>query len=151
MTQNDHLRKRMLMRRSNPESERQASDRRGIAAMEFAVCLPILLVLIVGTIEACSMVYLKQTLTVAAYEGIRASVKANATTADVTAACNQILTARKVRNATISVLPSDFDRQPAQTWITVRVETTGGDNSVISGWFYDTLVLDGEATMMKEY
>jgi Flp pilus assembly protein TadG len=127
-------------------------DRRsGIAAMEFAVCLPILLVLIVGTIEACSMIYLKQSLSVAAYEGIRAAVQPSATTADVTAACDRILTDRNVRNATVTITPSDFDQQPVRTWITVRVHTSGGDNSIISGWFYDQLEIDGQATMMKEF
>lgn len=130
----------------------QAQDRRsGIAAMEFAVTLPILLVLIVGTIEACSMIYLKQTLSVAAYEGIRAAVRPAATTADVEAACNRILTDRRVQRPTITITPSDFDQQPVQTWITVRVSASGADNSVISGWFYDQLQIDGQATMMKEF
>lgn len=33
-----------------------ARNRRGVAAVEFAVCLPIIAVLVIGTIEACSMV-----------------------------------------------------------------------------------------------
>lgn len=119
--------------------------------MEFAVCLPILLVLLIGTVEACSMVYLKQSLSIAAYEGIRTSIKPGATTADVNAACNQILTSRNVQGATITITPSDFDTQPVQTWISVRVSATGGANSIIAGWFYDALVVDGEATMMKEF
>ncbi len=139
------------MRASHNTKHRATSNRRGIAATEFAVCLPIILVLIIGTIEACSMIYLKQTLSVAAYEGIRASIKPDATTADVTAACNQILTARNVNGATITITPSDFDTQPVQTWITVRVHASGGTNSVIAGWFYDALVVDGQATMMKEF
>lgn len=129
----------------------QVNRREGIAAIEFAVCLPIVLVLLIGTVEACSMIYLKQSLSIAAYEGIRSSIKPGATTTDVEAACNQILTSRNVQGATITITPSDFDVQPVQTWITVRVSTTGGANSIISGWFYDSLVVDGEATMMKEF
>ncbi|MEP3479880.1 MAG: TadE family protein [Fuerstiella sp.] len=127
------------------------SFRDGAAAVEFAVCLPMLLVILIGVIEASSMIYLKQSLSVAAYEGIRASVKAGATTSDVEAACNQILTARRVNGATIEITPSNFEDQPALSWISVRVSATGGDNSVIAGWFYDTLVVDGQAAMMKEY
>lgn len=139
------------MRAINNTTTKTKSRRRGIAATEFAVCLPIMLVLIVGTIEACSMIYLKQTLSVAAYEGIRASIKPSATTADVTAACNRILTDRNVQGGTVTITPSDFETQPVQTWITVRVHATGGSNSVIAGWFYDALVVDGQATMMKEF
>ena len=129
----------------------QPSLRDGTAAVEFAVCLPMLLVILVGVIEASSTIYLKQSLSVAAYEGIRASVKADATTSDVEAACNQILTARRVNGATIEISPSNFESQPALSWISVRISATGGDNSVIAGWFYDTLIVDGEAAMMKEY
>ena len=127
------------------------SKRRAIAAIEFVVCIPILLVLMIGTIEACSMIYLKQSLSIAAYEGIRTAIQPGATQTDVTSACNQILTSRNVKGTTIQITPSDFVDQPVQTWVTVRVTTTGGDNSVISGWFYDSLVLNGQATMMKEF
>lgn len=119
--------------------------------MEFAVCIPILLVLIIGTIEACSVIYLKQTLSTAAYEGVRAALVNGADTSDVTAACNRILNPRRTNGAVITVTPSNFRSQPARTYITVRVTATGGDNSVVAGWFYDRLTIDGQATMMKEY
>lgn len=130
---------------------RNGTARNGTAAVELAVCLPMLLVIIIGIIEASSMIYLKQSLSVAAYEGIRTSVRANATLSDVEASCNQILTARRVNGATVEVTPSNFESQPTQTWISIRVSASGGDNSVIAGWFYDTLIVDGEAAMMKEY
>ena len=136
--------KRVISRSANQK-------RRGIAAMEFAVCLPILLVLVIGTIEACSMIYLKQSMSTAAYEGARASLKPGATTTEVTDACNRILTPRKVAGATITVSPTGFTTQPAQTWITVRITANGGANSVVAGWFYDSLTIDGQATMMKEF
>jgi Flp pilus assembly protein TadG len=132
-----------------------SDSRSGIAATELAVCLPaclpILVLLIMGTIDACSMIYLKQTHSVAAYEGARASLRHNAVTSDVSDACKQILTPRNVNAATISVTPSDFDTQPVQTWITVTVSASGGSNSIMPGWFYDTVVVTGTATMMKEY
>ncbi|MFY9255044.1 MAG: TadE family protein [Fuerstiella sp.] len=139
------------MRKQSAANGRATPSRSGVAAAEFAVCLPILLVIVIGTIEACSMIYLKQSLSVAAYEGVRAALKPGAETADVDAACKQILTARKVSGATVTITPGDFASRPEQTWITVRVVTTGGANSVISGWSYDNLVIDGEATMMKEF
>lgn len=125
--------------------------RDGTATVEFAVCLPVLLVIMTGVIEAGSMIYLKQSLSVAAYEGVREAVRPEATSSDVLTACNQILTARGVNGATVEINPTNFESQPAQTWVSVRVFATGGNNSVIAGWFYDTLIVDGEATMMKEY
>lgn len=139
------------MRRCINSAQRPQGSRAGVAATEFAVCLPILMVIIMGTIEACSMVYLKQSLSVAAYEGARASLRAGGSASTVNAACNGILSARNVKGAVVTVSPGNFANQPAQTWITVRVEARGRDNSVISGWFYDNLVLDATATMMKEF
>ena len=130
---------------------RKTHDRSGVAATEFAVCLPIIVVIIVGTIEACSMIYLKQTLSVAAYEGVRASLKPGATATEVADACNRVLTARNTQGATITITPSNFSSQAAETWITVDIAAPGGANSVMSGWFYDSLSVTGSATMMKEY
>jgi len=97
------------------------------------------------------MIYVKQTLTTSAYEGIRAAVVRGATADDVNAACNRILNSRKTKGATITITPSNFDTQPVQSWITVNVSASGSSNSVIAGWFYDEITIDGQATMMKEY
>ena len=43
-------------------------------------------VLVIGTIEACSMIFLKQSLAVAAYEGARTAIVPGTTQADVDAA-----------------------------------------------------------------
>ena len=132
-------------------NRQQRPRRRGTAATEFAVCLPILLTLVIGTIEACTVIYLKQSLSIAAYEGIRAAVQPNATSISVQAACNQILTSRSVQGATITISPNNFTGQPVETLITVRVAAPAASNSMFSGWFYDTMVIDGQATMMKEF
>ena len=42
--------------------------------VEFAVCLPMLMVLMLGSIEATSAIFLKQSLVAAAYEGVREAV-----------------------------------------------------------------------------
>ncbi|MEZ6126071.1 MAG: TadE/TadG family type IV pilus assembly protein [Planctomycetaceae bacterium] len=125
--------------------------RKGVAAAEFAVSLPILLVLMIGTIEACSMIYLKQTLSVAAYESIRASVVPNSSVASVQDAANAILTSRGVSGSTVVVSPADYATQPAGSWITVTVSAPGSANSVITGWYYDNQTVSASATMMKEF
>ncbi len=69
--------------------------RRGVAAAEFAVCLPVMVLLVLGMVETCSMVFLKQSLAVAAYEGAHTAVKPGATSADVRAVCDNILRDRR--------------------------------------------------------
>jgi Flp pilus assembly protein TadG len=62
-------------------SRRQSGipGRRGVAAAEFAVCLPVLVLVVFASIEACSMIFLKESLTVAAYEGSRVALQSAAT------------------------------------------------------------------------
>ena len=57
-----------------------APSRSGVAAVEFAVCLPVLVVLILGSIECCSMIFLRQSLAIVAYEGLRVAVKPETST-----------------------------------------------------------------------
>ena len=125
--------------------------RSGVAAAEFAVCLPVLLVIVFGSIEACTMIFLKQSLTVAAYEGIRVAVEHDATNTDVDTASNQVLTDRKVNGGTIVTVPADITTAAIGTYITVRVTAPCNSNSAMRGWFFNNYSIDGEATMMKEF
>jgi len=61
-----------MRRRSNYHLNR--GSRRAVAASELAVCLPILVLLVLAMIESCTMIFLKQSLTVSAYEGIRKAI-----------------------------------------------------------------------------
>lgn len=140
-----------MKRHSQIPKSTQRQSRRGVAATEFAVCLPLIVVLLLGTLEASTMIFLKQSLSIAAYEGARTSITVGATDADVESSCNRILTQRKVADASVSVSPGPLDSQPVRSWITVTVSAPAGSNSVIQGLFYSGHTVTARATMMKEY
>jgi Flp pilus assembly protein TadG len=125
--------------------------RRGVAATEFAVCLPIVVLLVVGTIEACSMIFLKQSLAIAAYEGARTAIVPGATKAQVDAACNQLLADRKVKGATISIKPSDIASLNPGDYVDVTVTAPCNNNSVVPNTFYRGKTLSSTASMMIEF
>lgn len=131
-------------------THKKSRRRRGVAAAEFAVCLPVMILLVVGAVETSSMIFLKQSLTVAAYEGGRTSVVPDATTADVTATCNQILTDRRVNGGTINVSPSVEAANVGQ-FIQVQVTAPCDQNTIIAGRFFRNRNLTGTATFMKEF
>ena len=56
---------------------RRPQESRGVAAAELAVCLPVIVLIVIATIEACSALFLKQSLTAAAYEGVRTAIVAS--------------------------------------------------------------------------
>ena len=129
---------------------RKGSLRRAAASVELALFMPILLCLIWGAIEACTMIYLKQSLTVAAYEGARTAIAAEATTESVDARCRQVLKERSVNDASIALDPADVAIVDIGQYITVTASAPCNANSVLPGWFFSNATLEGRATMMKE-
>lgn len=122
----------------------------GVAAAEFAVCLPIIVLLVLAMIESCTMIFLKQSVTIAAYEGVRTALQENAVAADVLQAGQQVLTDRRVRGGTITITPNNFDALPVGEYIEVSVSAPADSNSVIPGNFFRGRTLTGKAMMMKE-
>jgi len=58
-------------------------NNRGVAAVEFAICLPILILLVCGSIEFGLMFYNKQVITNASREGVRAGIVEGTVNADI--------------------------------------------------------------------
>ena len=137
----------MMTRRTR----RATHFRRGVAAAEFAVCLPVIVLLVLAMIESCTMIFLKQSVTIAAYEGARIAVSENPTVADVRQASQQVIADRGVQNATITITPNNFRALAVGEYIEISVSAPANDNSVIPGNFFLGKTLTGKARMMKEF
>ncbi len=125
-------------------------DRNGIAATEFAVCLPVLMLILMGVLETCSMIFLKQSLAVAAYEGAHTAVQAEATAADVIATCNSILADRGVNGANVVVTPNDLSSIDPGEYIRVEVNAPTAANRVAPVNVLGNQTLRSEAVFVKE-
>ncbi|HEX4415750.1 MAG TPA: TadE family protein [Lacipirellulaceae bacterium] len=123
---------------------------RGVAAAELAVCLPIVVLMVLGTIEACSALFLKQSLTAAAYEGVRTAITPTATSSAVQASCNQILADRKIKNATVTIKPTAFANLKPGEFVAITVSAPCASNSLVPVTFYRGRTLTATATMMIE-
>ncbi len=126
-------------------------NKRGAAVVEFAILLPVFVLILFGSIEACSMIFLQQSLEMAAYEGARVAIVPTTKSSDVENAANQILTPRHIQNSSISVTPSDFQSAPYGTFVRVSVSVPCKSNSVIPSSLYSSRTLTGNVEMMKEY
>jgi Flp pilus assembly protein TadG len=129
---------------------RQGRSTRGVAAAELAVCLPVIVLMVIATIEACSAIFLKQSLTVAAYEGVRTALQEGITTGEIQATCNQILSDRKVQGASITVTPADIAALEAGEYVDVTVTAPCDANSLVPTSFYRGRTLSATASMMIE-
>ena len=93
------------MIKTHPQFTRHRRGHSGLAAVEFAVCLPLIILLVFGAVEASSFIFLKQTLNIAAYEGIRESIKAGSDNVKGAQRAENILRSRDVNEYEI-VFPS---------------------------------------------
>lgn len=118
---------------------------------ELAICIPFLLMLSLATVEVCSSLFLKETLSIAAYEGARVGVKRRATRTDAVNAVNSILTQRGIVNATVTVTPSDFSTLNALDQISVSVVAPANGNGAYVNNFFLGMNVSGQVVMVREF
>ena len=124
--------------------------RRGVAVVELAVCMPLLSLITLATIESCQMIFLQQSLTVAVYEGCRVALAPKAEAANAQYQVELILSDRGVKGAKVTVTPSSIQAAAAGTWIRVEATAPFSKNSLVGGWLFNSKNLIAAAEMMKE-
>jgi Flp pilus assembly protein TadG len=114
------------------DSESQRRDgrsRRGMATVELAVCLPVLVVIVFGFMEATNAIFLKERLTSAAYEGARRVTAPTQTSATGIAAANAVLTQFGISGSSVTVTPTVTSSTATGTKVTVTVSAPFSSNS----------------------
>jgi hypothetical protein len=101
------------------------------------VCLPLLTLVVFGSIQACNLIYLKHGCITAAYEATLELAKSNATNASITSRAQQVLTARGIRSSRIRMLPASTEASNAArgTAFTIEVTADVRPNMSLSGFF----------------
>jgi Flp pilus assembly protein TadG len=151
MFSRSNRRKRCTNRRSVRErTARTCSSRKGIATVEFAVILPILLTLVLGSIEVCQRLFIRQSATIAAYEGIRLAARKTSTPAEVIARCNQLLSDRRITGAQINLTPSDFEGLITGSEIKLELKIPWSANTPTRFVLQDQGFVGVNAVMLRE-
>ncbi|WP_182870407.1 TadE/TadG family type IV pilus assembly protein [Rhodopirellula sp. JC639] len=128
---------------------RRGRKRGGVAAVEFAVCLPVIVLLVFGSIEASSFIFLKQSLSVACYEGIREAAKPGSTESQADARALAILESRGVNDFEIR-FPSGVENLQRGDQVICEVSAPTQTNSPIAGEFVSNRNLTARVVMLKE-
>lgn len=97
-------------------------NRRGAAAVEFAVVAPVFLLLVFGMIEYGRMVMVQQVLTNASREGARCAVLDGATHQEVVDTVAAYLTSGSIQGANITVNPTNPEEAGFGDPVTVSVD-----------------------------
>ncbi len=137
----------MLAAKNRP---RRLAARRAAAAAELAICLPLIVFLLLASLEACSMIFLDHSLTIASYEGVRQAINYDGTNADVLARCDEIIAERGVKSSAIAISPANVATVNRGTPITITVSAPCSPNAILPLWFYGGKTLTCSTTMVKE-
>ncbi|MCC6509718.1 MAG: pilus assembly protein [Pirellulaceae bacterium] len=135
--------------RSHPSSS-CAPVRRGVAAVELAVCLPLMVIFTFTSIELCSAIYLRQSLSIAAYEGVRVACHPQGGTSDASEAAGRILTERRIHGGVVTLTPSDIDSVTKGSTIRVSVTAPAAANSLLQFGLFGSTQLTADCSMHKE-
>lgn len=138
----------------SPESIRKRPSRKrnrqAAAIVELAVCLPVLVLLAMATVEACSVLYLKQSLKIASYESTRVGLVPTARAENVTAQADLILGGRNIKDYTVTLTPADPRSMEQGDFFRVEVVADCGANSFVGGWFYTGKTVRQATEMVAE-
>jgi Flp pilus assembly protein TadG len=142
---------------------KRKNSRCGAAAVELAICLPVVMLVVLSAIEGASVIFLRQTLVQGAYESVKASVKIKGTEKEAISRGNAVLTARSIEQASYKfelvppkgskkTIPSPLtvDNAPRGTQITVRLTAPANQNSVLPFGPFKNQLMEVSATMLKE-
>lgn len=133
------------------QSSKQRMQRRGAATVEAAVCLPILVVLTLGVVEACDAIFTKQGLLVCAFEGARVAVVAGSKPENVEAQIMKIANERSLRSVSFDIVPANFSNLPPGAEVTVNVRAPAKDNCFFGMGFFASKTLQASSTFTKDF
>jgi hypothetical protein len=124
--------------------------RKGAAVVELAVCLPVILFIVLGSIEAASMLFLKQALIQSAYEGAKVAIRNEGNNADAISAIEAVAAGRRIDDLQIVLSPADVENAAQGSFIRVTVTAPGDANSLIPFGPFQGQFVTAEAVMVKE-
>lgn len=123
--------------------------RRGLAIVEFALALPLLVMLVLGSIEASNAIFLRQAITVVAYETAQIASAYGGTEEEAKQRGMEILENYKIEEATITIYPPVDESLEPGTRIDVTVSAPSDSNSIGPPWFFRNATYQRKFTMFR--
>lgn len=116
--------------------------------MELAVCLPVLILLTMGTLESTDYIFLRVRLKTAAYEGARTATAPGQTAAAATTAANTIIQQRGVVSGSVTISPANVSQSTASgTQVTVTASAPFASNSFLRPYLLSRIIPNANVTV----
>lgn len=104
-----------------------------------------------ATIETCRMIYLRQSLKIAAYECARLGIGVDATAELLVEQCDVIMLGRNLKEFTFSSIPADPASLEFGDSLTTTVSISPEHNAIVGSWFFRDKIVSESVTIMAEY
>lgn len=105
-----------------------------------------------AAIETCTVIFLKESVTLSAYEGARIGIHKNATDAQVSSRIQEFLDSRGIEyeDNFLTFSNPSFDDADALENVTVTV-TVPCEGNTYTGWMFTGRSVEASVTMRKEF
>ncbi len=137
----------LMIRKENRQQD--APLRGGLAAVEFALSLPLLMILIFGSIEASNAIFLRQAMTITAFETAQVASSVGGTEVEAKARGSELLTAFNIQGATIDIQPPIDSTISRGTPMTVEITAPSKANSIGPAMFLKEITYKRVFTMYR--
>lgn len=128
----------------------RAGRRTAAATVELALMLPLMLLVVFGSLEVCQRLMLRQTATVAAYETARLAARRGASANRALDRGQSILAGRQVVNGLITINPADMSQVATGDPLLITVTVPIAGNTNIHYVLPNTGSVTVSATMLRE-
>ncbi len=135
---------------------RMAASRKGVAAVELALCVPLLLTLTMGMVETGNVISTQTRMYSAAYEAARLATRPTtaenraATSGAVIAYAESLLNQLGISGAQVTLQPADLSTLVPQQLVTVTITAPLGQNSYTSLVVSNAQNLTAQAALVVE-
>jgi Flp pilus assembly protein TadG len=127
---------------------RRPRERRGAAAVEFAITAPIFFLFLLAAFEFGWLNVIRHTADNAAYEAARTAMVPGATAAEARNKANNLLRVVGARGARVTVAPAVLTPETEQ--VTVEIDIPMNRNGLIAPRFTRNATLHSESTLRTE-
>ncbi len=111
--------------------------------------LPIILVVLFSSIELANGIFLKQAVTIAAYEGARSATRPGGADVNATDRIAEVLTARSVSDYTVTITPTVTSLTPRGTEISVTVSADASNYTLNPLRLLQNRIMEKRITMVR--
>jgi len=109
--------------------------RRGVTTVEFALVLPMLLLIVFGAFEFSRANMLRNSIENAAFEGVRRGIIPGATASEAQTAAQDLLDILRINDSAITISPATIDDNTESVTVTVSAPMTMANHYVMPKFF----------------